>query len=86
MSIIMTTPPEAATVVGSPTPSSYCELMSEFSTSPSSLAAATPPDAPNIMMKPSRSRSTSIASEGEPAYGSPKPKPTVVSVLTVLFQ
>ncbi|KAK5971967.1 hypothetical protein GCK32_015880 [Trichostrongylus colubriformis] len=85
MSIIMATPPDVAAVVGSPTPSSYCELMSEFSTSPSSVAAATPPDAASPHIKSGRSRSTSVASEGESASGSPKPKPIVPVVRNMPF-
>uniref|UniRef100_A0A8L8JXS5 IRS-type PTB domain-containing protein n=1 Tax=Heligmosomoides polygyrus TaxID=6339 RepID=A0A8L8JXS5_HELPZ len=86
LSIIMTTTPEITAAVGSPTPSSYCELLSEFSTSPSSLAAASPPDATSPHLKPGRSRSTSLASDGEPASsGSPKPRPNVPVVKNMPF-
>nr|CDJ87405.1 Protein of unknown function DUF2224 domain containing protein [Haemonchus contortus] len=85
MSIIMATPSEAAATVGSPTPSSYCELMSEFSTSPSSLAAASPSDVNNPSVKPGRSRSTSLASEGEPLSSSPKRKPAIPVIKNMPF-
>ncbi|VDL77630.1 unnamed protein product, partial [Nippostrongylus brasiliensis] len=85
MSIIMAATPEVTPAVGSPTPSSYCELMSEFSTSPSSLAAASPPGATSPGLKTGRSRSTSLASEGEHPTGSPKPKPVVPVVKNIPF-
>ncbi|KIH62142.1 hypothetical protein ANCDUO_07580 [Ancylostoma duodenale] len=51
MSIIMATPSDAGTAFGSPAPSSYCELMSEFSTSPASLPATSPLDTTNPNLK-----------------------------------
>ncbi|KAK6758160.1 hypothetical protein RB195_015778 [Necator americanus] len=83
MSIIMATPPDAGATVGSPTPSSYCELMSEFSTSPSSLPATSPPDTANV--KPTRSRSTSLASETETASSSPKTKTNITVAKNMPF-
>ncbi|KAE9418312.1 hypothetical protein Angca_009272 [Angiostrongylus cantonensis] len=76
MSIVVA--PDVGTAVGSPTPSSYCELMSELSTSPSSLPATSPPDPTNQALTPGRSRSTSLASDGDPTSGSPKPKQHLV--------
>ncbi|KAJ1348694.1 hypothetical protein KIN20_004049 [Parelaphostrongylus tenuis] len=74
----MVVAPDIVTAVGSPTPSSYCELMSELSTSPSSLPATSPPDLAHQALTPGRSRSTSLASDGDPASGSPKPKQYLV--------
>ncbi|VDK51396.1 unnamed protein product [Cylicostephanus goldi] len=85
-SVVLATTPESGAPVGSPTPSSYCELMSEFSTSPASLAAASPPDPSNANLKPARSRSTSVASEGEPvASTSPKTKPNIIVAKNMPF-
>ncbi|KJH50959.1 HpcH/HpaI aldolase/citrate lyase family protein, partial [Dictyocaulus viviparus] len=71
--------------VESPTPSSYCELMSEISASPSSVAATTPPDLPHRGLTPGRSRSTSFASYGENVSGSPKPKPHLIVAKNMPF-
>uniref|UniRef100_A0A1I7XI14 Uncharacterized protein n=1 Tax=Heterorhabditis bacteriophora TaxID=37862 RepID=A0A1I7XI14_HETBA len=72
MSIIFSGTPDLGNV-GSPTPSSYCELMSEFSTSPTSVVAASPVDAlSEQIVRPGRIRSTSLASDGEQPSGSPK--------------
>ncbi|KAL6744501.1 hypothetical protein Aduo_017428 [Ancylostoma duodenale] len=86
MSIIMATPSDAGTAFGSPAPSSYCELMSEFSTSPASLPATSPPDTTNPNLKTTtRSRSKSLACEAETTSSSPKTKPVVAVAKNMPF-
>ncbi|EPB67198.1 hypothetical protein ANCCEY_13709 [Ancylostoma ceylanicum] len=86
MSIIMATPSDAGTAIGSPAPSSYCELMSEFSTSPASLPATSPPDTTHPNLKTTtRSRSKSLACEPETTSSSPKTKPVIAVAKNMPF-